>query len=400
VTDRPSVAYDIWPYGGGNSAVTSATLLIPTSAWDTNYVAVDAYNGYLFPNSTSAGTFNPWVALIASEDATTVKLTPTADIVGSTLVSTGLKGVTQTYGLNRGEIIAFVQSEELIGTPIQSDKPIAAFGGIDCMYAPDGMQACDSGHQQIPPVKALGHEYVVARYRDRFDDPGKGVVDHREWPPVRVLGAVDGTMLSYDPAPPPNAPTTIGKGQLGEFRATAPFVVRSQDAQHPFYTAAYMTGCTVPAPEWVQGALQNCPGDPEFVNVIPPQEYLSQYTFFTDPTYPETELVVVRPKANGASFADVSLDCLGNVTGWQPVDAAGNYQFARVDLVTGNFQPVGACNNGLHEMHSAARSASPFGAGGRRQRGERFRIRVCLASTPSASATHTPRGRAFHRLMV
>ena len=42
-TTAPVVAYDIFPYGGGPSAMTSATLLLPTSAWDTNYIAVDAF---------------------------------------------------------------------------------------------------------------------------------------------------------------------------------------------------------------------------------------------------------------------------------------------------------------------------------------------------------------------
>ena len=35
-TDVPVVAYQINPYGGGSAAVTAASLLIPTSAWDTD----------------------------------------------------------------------------------------------------------------------------------------------------------------------------------------------------------------------------------------------------------------------------------------------------------------------------------------------------------------------------
>lgn len=42
-TSLPVVAYDLYPYGGGNSAVTSATLLLPTPVWDVNYVATTAY---------------------------------------------------------------------------------------------------------------------------------------------------------------------------------------------------------------------------------------------------------------------------------------------------------------------------------------------------------------------
>ncbi len=41
-TDVPVVAYQINPYGGGKAAVGGASLLLPVSAWDRNYVAVVA----------------------------------------------------------------------------------------------------------------------------------------------------------------------------------------------------------------------------------------------------------------------------------------------------------------------------------------------------------------------
>jgi hypothetical protein len=107
--------------------------------------------------------------------------------------------------------------------------------------------------------------------------------------------------------------------------------------------ATYMTG----------GDNAGGEGDPEWVNVVPTEQYMNSYTFFTDPTYPETNLVLVRrPGPHG--FADVNLDCLGTVTGWQPL---GPYEFTRVDLVTGNFENVGNCSNGAHVM----KSNLPFG---------------------------------------
>ena len=54
----------------------------------------------------------------------------------------------------------------------------------------------------------------------------------------------------------------------------------------------------------------DCRGDPEFVNVVPALEFFSSYVFFTDPTYPETNLVVVRSEATDV-FQDVTLDCAG-----------------------------------------------------------------------------------------
>lgn len=122
--------------------------------------------------------------------------------------------------------------------------------------------------------------------------------------------------------------------------------MKSQDDKHPFYVSAHMTGCAT------LGVPADCRGDPEFVNVIPDAQYLPSYVFFTDPTYPETDLVVVREKSGGA-FADVTLDCLGGpLTGWQPVGTSGTFEYTRFDLVRGNFEKQGNCDNGRHEMTS------------------------------------------------
>jgi hypothetical protein len=333
-TDRPVVAYDIYPYGGGDSAITAATLLIPTTAWDTNYVAVDGYKG-------SLSGFSAWVSVVAQADGTNVTISPTSAIAGAGAVTGTGKGVPHTWTLDRGQVLQLEQADgtELNGSPIQADKPVGVFGGTTCMDVPTNVTACDSAHQQIPPVHALGHEYAYARYRDRSQVP--------EAPPVRIVGAVDGTTLSYDPGTPTGAPTALAAGQMVEFDPGTPFTIKSQGSQHPFYMAEYMTG----------GSPYGGAGDPEFVNVVPPEEYLAQYTFFTDPTYPETELVVVRKKNQAGAYDDVILDCLGGpVTGWQPVDTSGS-EYARVDLVTGNFTKVGNCDNGFHQMHSA----TPFG---------------------------------------
>ena len=61
----------------------------------------------------------------------------------------------------------------------------------------------------------------------------------------------------------------------------------------------YMTGS-----ERVPGA--NGLGDPDFVVVVPPEQYLDRYVFFTDPTYPETNLVVVRKRDGAGVFHDVT----------------------------------------------------------------------------------------------
>jgi len=338
-TSAPVVAYDIFPYGGGRSAVTSATLLLPTTAWDTNYIGVAPY---ATPPSSFGFNSQSWLQIVAAEDDTQVTIRPTADIVGGGGVQPAGQGQPTTYALQRGQVLQFTQDEELSGIPIQSNKPVGVFGGNRCMIIPTGgAGACDAGHQMIPPVKALGSEYVAARPRDRVT----GLV---ESPPWRLVGAIDGTALTYDPALPPGAPAVLNSGQVVEFSAPGPFVVRSQDKDFPFYMSAHMTGCGA-----VDLRGDNCPGDPETVNVIPPEQFLESYVFFTDPTYPETSLVVIR-KRGADGFKDVELDCTGPITGWQRIGGGGMYEYAWVYLVTGNFQPVGGCDNGRREAHSDA----------------------------------------------
>ena len=339
VTSAPTVAYDIFPYGGGASAATSATLLLPTSAWDVNYVGVDA-----FRKSSIVPQAQPFIELVGQEDGTNVTIRPTAAIVGGTGVAAAAAGANATYTLSKGEILQLTQDAELNGSPITADKPIGVWGGATCLNIDVGIQACDSAHQEIPPVKAMGNRYAAVRYRNRF-------AGQEETVPWRIIGGVDGTTLTYAPSTPAGAPTTLNLGQVAEFNAPGPFTVESQDADHPFYMSAHMTGCETTNP-----ALDDCRGDPEFVNIVPPAQYLASYTFFTDPTYPETNLVFVREKKNGA-FADVTVDCAGTVTGWMPIDQADTIEYTRLDLVTGNFQSVANCNNGLH----VATSALPFG---------------------------------------
>jgi hypothetical protein len=340
-TSLPVVAYDILPYGGGAAAMTSATLLVPTSAWDTNYIAVNAFSQSQI--AASAGAM-PSLDIVAMQDGTTITINAPVAIQPGNGVPGGAPNTPQTYSLSKGQVLQFTQQEELTGSPIQSNHPIGVWGAASCLNIDPNTCCCDSAHQELPPVKALGHEYALVRYRNRGDNGPE------ETPPWRLIGAVNGTTLTWTPSVPQGAPTTLALGQVYQFLGSGPYVVSSQDSEHPFYVSGHMSGCET------YFTVQDCRGDAEFVDVVPSAQWLSSYTFFTDPTYPETNLVVTRQKQNGV-FQDVSLDCAGTLTGWQPIDTADTYEYTRIDLVRHNFIPQGNCDNGRHEMTSKA----PFG---------------------------------------
>lgn len=323
-SDVPVVTYQINPYGGGNTAITGASLLLPTSAWDTNYVAVNAA-----PQTTESPSMN----IIAAEDNTTVKMLPRAAVLGGNGVPASPANTEFTMTLSKGQQAQIIQNAELTGSILQSDKPIGLMGGNPCMNVPSGTSFCDHGEQMIPPVRALGSEYAAVQFKPRVAG------DAAYW---RIVGAIDGTTLTY--SADVGGPATINAGESVMFESGSPFVVKSQDVDHPFLFFTYMSGS--------EGAESGY-GDPEFVVSVPPAQYMNSYVFFTDPTYPETSIVVIRNKLND-TFREVNLDCAGPLAGWQPV---GDYEWTRADISVGNFLPAGQCQNGRHEIESEG----PFG---------------------------------------
>lgn len=333
-SDRPVSAYTIWPYGGALSYVSSATMLYPTFSLGTNYVLMDAW--------LQSNVGMPGVQIVADVDQTQVKLTPLVDLAGGNGVPPANAGVTATYTLNKGQTLQFLSSREINGSALVADHPVAVYGGSECMNIPiAGAGACDAAQQQLPPLQQWGKEYVGVRYRSRL---GEAASDS-ESVPWRVVAAVDGTVLSYDPEPPLGAPTSLNHGETATFWSAKPFTIRSQDDAHPIYMSAYMTG---------GGTIITQMGDPEFVNVVPSGQYLDKYVFFADVNYAETSLTFIRQKSQ-ERFSDVELDCAGTLSGWQPVGKEGQFEYTRVDLSRGA-APVTtngkSCFVGPHEAHS------------------------------------------------
>lgn len=336
----PVTAYDIIPFGGAPSFLPSATLILPTSSWGKNYL------GIVPPKGTNS--LPQWAQVVALEDGTTVDVLPSVNLPAGPGVPAATKGAKASYSLKAGEFVQWVDTGEMSSTVIQANKAVAFTGGheMQCYRSATSIDGgCDSGHQMIPPVQAMGFEYAVAPYKTRFPTNAEESIVYR------IVGAADGTQLTFNPAVS-GADTTLSAGQTVDFEASGSFVVKSQDANHPFYVGQTMGG---------SGLLGAVPGisplgDDDFVNVLPPAQFLAKYVFFTDPSYKTTTLTVVRRKA-GSSFKDVKLACLtAPISGWKPVGGSGDYEFAHVTLVSDG-QGQGGCKNGPQ----VAESTGPFG---------------------------------------
>ncbi len=352
-SDTPVSAYDILPYGGARSHFPSAELLFPTTAWGDNYVAIATPPG----THTTPGPL--WAQVLATSADTEIKVLPSVDLPMSSVFSAAPKGATATFTLQTGEYLQWqlaAGSNDVSGSIILANKPVAVMTGnrffrLQPTPAPGG----ESTHQQILPVRALASEYVAAPYETRRADLAPEEI------PYRLVGAVDGTVLTFDP-PITGAPTKLDRGEVADLITKDAFRVSSQDAAHPFAAAQLMPtanleggtrpGATAPG---TSPGVQQLLGDEEFVVMMPAAQFLSKYVFFTDPAYPTTNLAVTRVKT-ATGFKDVKLGCLGNLTGWRPVGGSGKYEVTTVDLIRAGTS-VGTCANGRH----VAESDGPFG---------------------------------------
>ncbi len=337
-TDVPTSMYSIYPYGGVPSHVTASTLLFPTTSFRNNYIAVSTWE--------DAVLGKPTLQIVATENDTFVDVLPKVKLVGGYGIQPGPANAVTRYTLQRGEVMQLTQANSLVGSVIESSKPVGLFGGMTCVYIPFTSVACDEDNTQIPPVSAWGHEYAVLPPPDRLSWRTNGTSAEGARGFIRIVGAVDDTKLTYDPSPPEGAPAALESGQLVRFAADYPFVVRTQDSAHPVYVASVMTGRVVSTTDL---------GDPQTALAIPTDQWLDSYQFVSDYTYPMSAVFVTRRKTNGEAH-DVTLDCAGPLTGWKPI--GGDYEWTYADLSRAN-QPVsypdgGACTDGAHRIWSDA----------------------------------------------
>ena len=353
-TDVPVSMYSIFPYGGAASQVSSATLLLPTTSYRRKYVFASAWggNGYRFgqgvlvPDAPAAATQPgmPTLQIVALEDDTSVDLVPKVAIVGGEGVAKAPRNKVTSYALRRGEILQIVQDNELTGSVIESTKPVGVFGGHTCMNVPIGVGTCDAETEQVPPISAWGNEYAVLPAPNRPALRSKGPVTSRDPSVVRIVGARNGTQLTYEPSVPAGAPTKVEAGELAAFFVNDPFVVRSQDEDHAFHVDVVMTGQSEPN--------SASTGDPEVAPAVPTRQWLDDYGFFSDYTYDLSAVFVTRRKVDGA-FRDVELDCAGVLTSWRPITS--EYEWTYVDLTrytVAQAYAAGSCFDGPHRIHS------------------------------------------------
>ena len=355
--DQPILATFRSGYGvaGGYGQGTASATLRAVPSWSAQYLDVGVY----MPGRTTAqvwkevptGTFvvpdGAFAAFVAAEPTSVTVVTDAG---------------SETYRLKTGEIYRLFRDDLHIGSIITADHPFGLFAGVPLAFIPYNVPWGNQILTQVAPTDSWASEYAAVGHPPRRTD--------RDDPSLfRIVAAKNGTAFVYDPSPPSGAPASLDAGGLAVFGSSTPFVVRSQDAEHPFYVSVSMTGsgplCDIQRfndQPWDGGSpgdikTTNCPGGPSLIGIPRPLEYAQSFAFSTDYQFADTSLVLVRKKV-GDRFADVRLDCAGTLSGWMPVGNGGVYETATIPLSRGNFAPQvypgGSCQLGAHTMASDA----------------------------------------------
>lgn len=245
------------------------------------------------------------VIVVGTKDATQVTITPMA-VAGTHPANTPFDVV-----IDSGESFTLVSSNDLSGTMVAADKPIAVVAGTSCSNVAQGH--CDAVSEQVPPSSRVGQRYVLLPFADLDDAP------HGDR--VALVGVGATSLLQYAPAPPAGAPFTLGQGQRVEFDLSAPLEISGTS---PFLAVQFEEGseCAEPFP---------CLGGPFMAYAPSPGSFAKSVRFATCPGAAGRVSVIVRTPEKGS----VELDGVKvGSAAFAPI-GSGDYSGATIELSDG-----------------------------------------------------------------
>jgi hypothetical protein len=353
-------------FGACYSFTNDASLLLPSSALRSEYYALARPTQHLGQENlvfmTTAWVNRPgFVAVTATQDDTEVTFESSAHVRPGGGVGALAPGESASYQLDAGDVL-MVQSGvlpdgptavagmpcevetngnydmhkcptpadyDLSGSHIVASKPVSVIGGHDCSFVPYNQYACDHLEESLLPVEALGRElFVTAPQAAWAIDSAPGTPESMY---VRVLSAVDGNSVQFEPAVQP--PVTLDAGQWIEIGPVSEdFRVLADDK---VLVAQFMVGQDFSG----MGAET---GDPSMSLAIPVEQYRLSYGLLAPASYTYNYVNVVAPTGTAVQVDGQAIDA-GE---WKAIGSSG-MSVARHQIGGGPHRIEGNANFGV-----------------------------------------------------
>jgi len=197
-------------------AQTEGLLAFPAKSLGKEYILASK-DGLAIENQ------GPRSTIIATEDNTVVTVVPTVPIEVDGV--TYQVGQTAQFSLNRGEDYHLrTRVEDLSGTSIVSDKPIAVFSGHGCAFVPNH-EYCNRLSEQMLPINLWQKSYITTPLKTRVGDI------------FRVFTASDNTEVMVNGV----LNSTINRGEFSTFELLEASEI---SASQPVQVVQHSTGWT------------------------------------------------------------------------------------------------------------------------------------------------------------
>ena len=252
-SDKPVVVYAHIYY----ASVSGATLCLPVNTLGREYYSVNFTQ--VAQSNVSANSYS-YFFVTATEDNTTVEITPATNTVGGRPAN-----IAFTEVLNKGEIYQVLAKTDLTGSTIRSInngsgcKRIAVFCGsgrmgIGCPNGDAGVSSSDNLFQQMYPTSTWGKKYITVPSVNRPLNYYRIISSNPAGANIRLNGAAIGA-------------AAFTNGFYYEFQGTGTNLIESDE---PMLVAQYFTT--------QQCAEATGNGDPEMIYLNPVEQTINDVT--------------------------------------------------------------------------------------------------------------------------
>jgi len=328
-------------------SVSGATLLLPVSTLGKDYFSIN------YTQHSNAAADNPAYSafiIIATQDNTTVQITPTAQLVDS-----HSPGQPFTLSLKKGQLYQGLSANDLTGTKISSINSttggctkIAVFSGssrVDIGCNPRFVTS-DNLFQQVYPTASWGKNYITTPLITRNYDTFRIILSN----PSTTTDP--GVLLNGQPVPL----SAFGDGYY-EFPSQMPNVITSAQ---PIQVVQY----SVSEDNTINcGTFAGDIGDPEMIFLTPLEQTLSHVTLYSTGNFMIIRSFInVLMKTNAVSTFTIDGQ---SYTGFSPVPGNPLYSYAQIPVQSGPQDvQVSSGSQGTHNINAGdGFSAIAYGFG-------------------------------------
>jgi len=340
-SDLPIVAYQFNPLDNADVFSNDASLLIPKTAYDTDYYVMSWPTLDRRNPAPGAHRFYGYVTIVAPQDGTQIEVTPTVAVQASATQATLAAGTPVMFTLNAHEVLQLEASGagDLTGTHITSPNmmPFGVFGGHEAAAfgettPPDAQHTsgpCCADHleEMLFPSTTWGKAFAIARSAPRAMNLN---------PPdyLRILAQKSGTAVTFTPAPTMVAGNcgALGPGQFCDVKITGDTEITS--------TEPVLVGHYLESSIWVGLFDAVGSGDPSMAIAVPTEQYRKDYTFLIPASYMNNYVSISAPATGG-----VNVD--GTPVTLTMFPGGGTHRSARVTLTAGQHKVTCADGCGI-----------------------------------------------------